>query len=126
MHARRGALTADDRRGFVHGFGVLEILHHEPNDVHAARKVALENRGVDEADFIKNDGEFVYVLSEDGLHVIDAWPAPDAHEIAHLPCPGEPRRLYLAGDRLLVYSYRPNGSGSPSPGVPSSQGCTYV
>lgn len=77
--------------------------------------------GVDEADFVKNNGSHVYVLSADGLHVIDAWPAPEAHEVAHLPLRGEPRRMFLAGDRLLVYSRLGYTNGTP----PSAQGCTY-
>lgn len=80
---------------------------------------------VDEADYVKNNGEFVYVLSADGLHVIDAWPAPETHEVAHLTLTGEPRRLFLSGDRLVAYSYLATTSGDPSSGVPSSQGCTY-
>lgn len=77
---------------------------------------------VDEADFVKNDAGYVYVLSRTGLHVIDAWPAPETKQIAHVQLPGEPRRLFLAGDRLVVYSRvgTPNGNESPS-----SQGCTY-
>jgi hypothetical protein len=88
---------------------------------------------VDEADFVKNDSGHVYVLSSDGLHVVDAWPAPETHEIAHLELPGEPRRLFLDGDTLVVYlrtgTTTPNtgygesyGGGSPTP---SDQGCTY-
>lgn len=77
--------------------------------------------GVDEADFVKNDGGHVYVLSTDGLHVIDAWPAEDAHEVAHVPLRGEPRRMFLAGDKLLVYSRLNAGTTQ----APSAQGCTY-
>ena len=79
--------------------------------------------GVDEADFVKNDANHVYVLSNDGLHVIDAWPAAAAHEVAHLSLPGEPRRMFLYGKRLVVYT-RMSSSGS-SHANPSSQGCTY-
>ncbi|MBI5538194.1 MAG: beta-propeller domain-containing protein [Deltaproteobacteria bacterium] len=79
---------------------------------------------VDEADYIKNNGSTVYVLSTDGLHVIDVSAPQDTHQIALLPQPGEPRRLYLSDNRLVVYSYLATTPGE-SPGVPSSQGCTY-
>jgi hypothetical protein len=79
---------------------------------------------VDEADFIKNDGEFMYILSARGLQVIDAWPAPEAREIARVAVEGAPRRLFLYEDRLVVYSRLGNDAGG-GPGVPSSQGCTY-
>ena len=77
---------------------------------------------VDEADYVKNDSGFVYVLSKAGLHVIDAWPAADTHQIAQLSIPGEPTRLFLAGDKLVVYTRTgSSGSGAPS----AAQGCTY-
>jgi len=66
---------------------------------------------VDEADFVKNDSGYVYVLSKAGLHVIDAWPAADTHQVAQLSIPGEPTRLFLAGNKLVVYA-RSNSGGS--------------
>lgn len=80
--------------------------------------------GVDEADFVKNDDGHVYVLSTQGLHVIDAWPAPETKQVKLLPLPGEPRRLYLAGNKLLVYSRLGAGTNG-GVGTPSEQGCTY-
>jgi uncharacterized secreted protein with C-terminal beta-propeller domain len=80
--------------------------------------------GVDEADFVKNDDGHVYVLSTRGLHVIDAWPAPETKQVKLLPLPGEPRRLYLAGDKLVVYSRLGAGTNGGL-GTPSEQGCTY-
>ena len=80
--------------------------------------------GVDEADFVKNDDGHVYVLSSRGLHVIDAWPAPESKQVKLLSLPGEPRRLYLAGDKLVVYSRLGAGSNGGA-GTPSEQGCTY-
>lgn len=77
--------------------------------------------GVDEADFVKNDAEHVYVLSPAGLHVIDAWPAPETKEVKLLPLPGVPRRLFLSGDKLVVYTQM----GTSVAGATSDQGCTY-
>jgi hypothetical protein len=79
--------------------------------------------GVDEADFVKNDSGHVYVLSAAGLHVIDAWPAPETKEVKRVSLPGEPRRLFLAGNTLVVYTRLGAGTGLGS--APSAQGCTY-
>jgi hypothetical protein len=85
---------------------------------------------VDEPDFVKNDNEHVYVLSPTGLHVVDAWPAEEAREIARIQVVGEPRRMFLQGDVLAVYSrvqsssFAPNGVGAAGQS-PSMQGCTY-
>ncbi len=85
---------------------------------------------VDEPDFVKNDNEHVYVLSPTGLHVVDAWPAEEAREIAQIQVVGEPRRMFLQDDVLAVYSrvessgFAPNGPGAAGQS-PSMQGCTY-
>lgn len=82
---------------------------------------------VDEADYVKNDNNTIFVLGSDGLHVIDAWPAAATHEVAKLALPGEPRRLFLENNRLVVYTRMQastvgSGAGSSNP---SDQGCTY-
>jgi len=79
--------------------------------------------GVDEADFVKNDAEHVYILSKAGLHVIDAWPAAETKELRRVPIDGVPRRLFLQGDKLVVYSAL--GVNPDAGSVPSNQGCTY-
>ncbi len=60
--------------------------------------------GVDEADFIKNDGSTIYMLAGSALHIIDAWPAPLTHEIARVEIDGTPKKLFVHGDRALIYS----------------------
>lgn len=78
--------------------------------------------GVDEADFVKNDAQYVYVLGRDGLHVIDAWPAKDTHEIGKIALPGLGTRLFLHQERLVVF-VRLNAGGSAAPSA--AQACTY-
>jgi uncharacterized secreted protein with C-terminal beta-propeller domain len=81
---------------------------------------------VDEADFVKNDANTVFVLGTDGVHVIDAWPAPETHEVAKLTVPGEPRRLLLEQNRLVVYTrMQATDEGGAGSSNPSDQGCTY-
>ncbi|HEX5656752.1 MAG TPA: beta-propeller domain-containing protein, partial [Polyangiales bacterium] len=80
----------------------------------------VQHEGVDEADFVKNDAGYVYVLSQSGLHVMDAWPAPETRQIAHVALAGAGTRLFLAGDRLVVYA-RTTPGGAPS----SAATCTY-
>jgi hypothetical protein len=84
---------------------------------------------VDEADYVKNDSGTIFVLSADGLRVIDAWPAAETRQIAKLAIPGEPRRLFLEGNRLVVYTrMQASGDGSghgAGSSNPSDQGCTY-
>jgi hypothetical protein len=60
--------------------------------------------GVDEADFVKNDNQYIYVLADGHLTIIDAWPAAEAHVVSSIPVRGEPKKLYVHEDRAVVYS----------------------
>lgn len=66
---------------------------------------------VDEADFIKNDGEHVYLLAHGQFQIFDAWPAADTHRVAAVPIEGEPKKLFVHEKRALVYSSLPSTSG---------------
>lgn len=60
--------------------------------------------GVDEADFIKNDGSYIYILANDKFRIIDAWPAEDANIISTVETEGLPKKLFITNDRALIYS----------------------
>lgn len=59
--------------------------------------------GVDEADFVKNDGQYIYLAQNGVLRIVDAWPAEQTHEVSATALPGKPRKLFVEGDRALVY-----------------------
>lgn len=60
--------------------------------------------GVDEADFVKNDDQYIYVLADARFTIIDAWPAAEAHVVSSIPVEGEPKKLYVHDDRAVIYS----------------------
>jgi hypothetical protein len=60
--------------------------------------------GVDEADFVKNDDQYIYVLADARFTIIDAWPAAEAHVVSSVPVEGEPKKLYVHDDRAVIYS----------------------
>jgi hypothetical protein len=84
---------------------------------------------VDEADFVKNDTKYIYVVANGSLRIIDAWPAAQAHEIAKVALDGTPKKLFVQGNRALVYSSLPpfgsSSTQSPSTGGRGAQECTY-
>jgi hypothetical protein len=59
--------------------------------------------GVDEADFVKNDGQYIYLAQNGVLRIVDAWPADQTHEVSKTPLPGAPKKLFVQGNRALVY-----------------------
>lgn len=68
---------------------------------HSETNVQVE--GVDEADFVKSDGQHIYVVTGDRVRVVRAYPPSQAHVVGDVPLPdGRPEGLYLDGDRLVV------------------------
>ncbi|NVB80895.1 MAG: hypothetical protein HOV81_21035 [Kofleriaceae bacterium] len=77
--------------------------------------------GVDEADFVKNDGQYIYLAQNGALRIVDSWPAPETHLVSKTPLPGEPKKLFVVGDTALVYV----AIGTDSGGGYWNRECTY-
>lgn len=83
--------------------------------------------GVDEADFVQNDGTRIAALADGRLHLLSSWPADALAERSSVAIEGWPRDLFLAGDRVVVFStlYVPRAlegdapiCGGPAMGAP--------
>lgn len=77
--------------------------------------------GVDEADRVRTDGSFLYMLTSDALLVIDADPASLA-VVSRTPIKGYGHVLYLHGNRVTVLSQvtewpEVDPSGPSMPGI---------
>ncbi|MEW5741439.1 MAG: beta-propeller domain-containing protein [Myxococcota bacterium] len=79
--------------------------------------------GVDEADMLKNDAEYLYVLGEGKLNIIRAWPAAQAHVVSRTAITGEPKKLFVEKGRAVVLSALT--SGDSSRGGWYGRECTY-
>jgi len=60
--------------------------------------------GVDEADFIKNDGSNIYMLVDSRFIIVDAWPPEDAKIISEYAIQGTPKKLFVHNDHAVIYS----------------------
>jgi hypothetical protein len=61
--------------------------------------------GVDEADFVKNDGTRIFALSGNTLHAVRSWPADQTAVQGTLKIEGYPREMFLDGtDKAVVFS----------------------
>lgn len=62
-------------------------------------------QGVDEADFVKNDGTRIFALSGDKLYATRSWPASAMALQGKLQIQGWPRQMFLQGtDKAVVFS----------------------
>ena len=69
---------------------------------HSTTNVQVE--GIDEADIVKNDGEYIYLISRDTVFVLQAYPPEDMRILSRIPFDGEavPSEMFIRGDRLVV------------------------
>jgi len=62
---------------------------------------------VDEPDFLKNDGKYVYVLTGDKLAIVDAYPAQNASVVVKvgidIPQGQSLQNMFLNKDRLVIF-----------------------
>jgi Beta propeller domain len=60
--------------------------------------------GVDEADFVQNDGTRIFVLSGDALYAASSWPPQSLALEGQLTIEGWPREMFLSGNQVVVFS----------------------
>ena len=82
--------------------------------------------GVDEADYLKNDGKYIYLLKDDTLIITDVFPPDTGKIVSKTAIAGDASALFLNGDRLVVFSSEYGNSWKiPEIGI-SSQNSGYV
>lgn len=86
----------------VSGAGDSYALDYSETNVQVA--------GIDELDTLKNDGQYIYTLTDNTLFIVQATPASDADIVSKITFDGYPSGIFVEEDRLLVvgssYSYR--------------------
>jgi len=59
--------------------------------------------GVDEADIVKTDGQYLYVASGNRVIIIRAYPAEEARILSEIELEGMPMGIFISGDRMVVF-----------------------
>lgn len=69
----------------------------------------IQVEGVDEADIIKNDGKYIYMIKGNTVRIVDAYPGTDLKETSKITFAPEsqnngfyPQELYVTANRLVV------------------------
>ena len=87
--------------------------------------------GVDEADFVKNDGTRIFVLSGNTLYLNRSWPPQALQTVATVPIEGWPQEMFLdSANQVVVFSavYTPlpaDPADSPQGAPCSAMHCGY-
>ncbi len=64
----------------------------------------IQVEGVDEADFVKNDDKYIYVIAGNKLVIVDAYPADKAEILSKTDIDGYARELFVNGDKLVIFT----------------------
>ncbi|MBW2990381.1 beta-propeller domain-containing protein [Candidatus Woesearchaeota archaeon] len=76
----------------------------EPSDY---SETNIQVEGVDEADIIKTDGNYIYTVSGKTLFIIKAYPGEDAEIVSTIKFDNQPSSLFVNDDYMAVFgNYR--------------------
>jgi uncharacterized secreted protein with C-terminal beta-propeller domain len=79
----------------------------------------IQVEGVDEADFVKNDGKYIYTISRNKIVIVDAYPADSAKIVSQIELNGTPQEIFINKDKLIVFGYEDYSYSSKAVTLPS-------
>ena len=63
----------------------------------------IQVEGVDEADIIKTDGEYIYIVSGSNITIVKAYPPEEAKVLSRISLDGGITGIFINGDKLAVF-----------------------
>jgi uncharacterized secreted protein with C-terminal beta-propeller domain len=78
--------------------GTLKAL-----DVNEYSKTNIQVQGVDEADVVKTDGEYIYVISGQKVVIVKAYPAEEAAVLSKITVDGTLNQIFINQQRLAIF-----------------------
>jgi len=97
------APVAEDSAGAIGGDGDGDASNSLQEGVDYSGTNNQEN-GVDEADFVKTDGAYIYALRGQKLEILGVPTFGELTHVSSLLIEGYPRQMLLDGDRAVVFS----------------------
>lgn len=126
-NAIKARAVKEVRRRFTEGYypGPWTLRGAAPNapapeaaPAHSETNVQVQ--GVDEADIVKTDGNYIYTVTGHELRIYRSWPVGGAALLHQIRIEGWAKELFVFGDRVIVLSGVPGdfiggGGGGPRP-----------
>ena len=66
-------------------------------------KTNIQVEGVDEADIVKSDGEYLYIASGNNLTIVKAYPAEEAAVVSKITLDGSISGIFINGNKLAIF-----------------------
>jgi len=63
----------------------------------------VQVEGVDEADIVKTDGEYIYIVSGNNVTIVKAYPPEEARVLSKISLDGWVSGIFINGDKLAVF-----------------------
>jgi uncharacterized secreted protein with C-terminal beta-propeller domain len=79
--------------------------------------------GVDELDTVKNDGQYIYTITNNTVAIVQAYPTTDARLVSRVTVNGTLQGIFVVGNKLVIvseipgYSYPYYGGGAKVPAL---------
>ncbi|MEW5800540.1 MAG: beta-propeller domain-containing protein [bacterium] len=89
-------------------FGARLPTDNEKNDADGHSNTNVQVAGVDEADRIKNDGSYIYLVKGQSVRIVRVWPATGLSELPMIDFSDSsftPDYLYVDGNKLIVIGH---------------------
>jgi len=91
--------------GGVRTAEVMETASFDSESFGGAQDYSTTNiqvEGVDEADIVKNDGKYIYVVSGSKIIIVDAFPAEEMNILSEIEFDEAVNQIYINEDKLIV------------------------
>src|SRR6266540_773120 len=118
MLYNRGALTTGPSTS-VFGANSNSASSQSPTHSETNQQVS----GVDELDNVKNDGQYIYTITNNTVAIVQAYPTTDSRLLSRVNVSGTLQGIFVVGNRLVIvseipgYSYPYYSGGAPPPAL---------
>lgn len=82
----------------------IDTTAEQPSSETESTATNIQEEGVDEADTIKADGDYVFVATSTGADIFKTWPMEDFSRVASIDAGAATESMYLVNGRLLLLS----------------------
>jgi inhibitor of cysteine peptidase len=82
--------------------------------------------GVDEADMLKTDGEYIYTITENTVFIVKSYPGANAQVVSTIKLNDTPVSLFVEGNKLAVMGYVTQFDFLNSKGFSRDQGYVFM
>lgn len=95
--------VARDSATVESGIATAEVAGADAQKASDYSETNIQVEGVDEPDIVKNDGKYIYVVSESQVIIINAYPAENLETISEINISGV-RDIFINENKLIVFA----------------------